>query len=82
MSKIQPRLLRTEDAADYCGGLSVSSFLSEVAPHCRKLNPAGRRVAWLRDDLDKWIDWLAGLNVKEAEPAVPMTRGLTLDDLP
>ncbi|NVN02911.1 MULTISPECIES: helix-turn-helix transcriptional regulator [Asaia] len=67
-AKIQPRLLRTEDAAEYCA-VSVSSFNRDVAPHCRKLNPSGVRVAWLRDDLDAWIDWLAGVKAGDTKPA-------------
>lgn len=74
MSRIQPRLMRTEDAAEYCGGLSVSSFMKDVAPHCRKLNPSGRRVAWDRHDLDAWIDWLAGLQPQPSGDAEPQPK--------
>ncbi|NVN44487.1 transcriptional regulator [Asaia siamensis] len=57
---MSPRLLKTEDAARYVS-LSVSAFRTQVAPWCRKLHPVAGRVAWLRDDLDAWIDRLAGI---------------------
>lgn len=61
MSEIQPRLMRVEDAARYVG-LSVSAFRSSVVPKIRKLHPQGTAVAYLRDDLDRWIDDLAGID--------------------
>lgn len=76
---MSPRLMKTEDAARYVS-LSVSAFRTQVAPQCRKLHPASGRVAWLRDDLDAWIDRLAGI---EHVPA-PMAeeRSNPLDALP
>lgn len=60
MGEVMPRLLRTEDAAEYCA-VSVSAFHKEIAPRCRKIHPVGNRVAWLRDDLDAYIDERAGI---------------------
>ncbi len=76
---MSPRLLKTEEAARYVG-LSVSSFRSEVAPWCRKLHPVAGRVAWLRDDLDAWIDRLAG--IERAPAALIEARINPLDALP
>lgn len=51
-----PAALEREQAASYCG-LSLSTFEQVVrdksAPQPRKL--AGRRVAWLRAELDAWL---------------------------
>ena len=67
MGENWPRLMNNEQAAAYCG-LSVGSFRTAVAPYCRKLNPVSGRVAWLRDDLDCWINKLAGVeSVKDIQ---------------
>lgn len=51
-----PAALERELAAGYCG-LSLSTFEKAVrdkqAPQPRQL--AGRRVAWLRAELDAWL---------------------------
>jgi predicted DNA-binding transcriptional regulator AlpA len=55
------RALSKPLAAQYVG-LSVSTFCKHVrrgeAP--RPVRFPGKRVVWLRDDLDKWLDRLAG----------------------
>lgn len=52
-----PAALQREQAAAYAG-LSVSTFEKEVrqrrAPQPRQV--AGRRVAWLRQELDAWLN--------------------------
>lgn len=54
-----PRRMNAELAAAYCGEASVRAFLSRVGatkefplPRIRE----GRRVLWLRDDLDKAME--------------------------
>lgn len=69
-----PRGMRAEVAAEYVG-LSESTFLREVAAG-RAPAPveitAGRRV-WLRDQLDGWLERLAGVAVA---PAVDLSKAL------
>jgi predicted DNA-binding transcriptional regulator AlpA len=56
-----PRAMNEESAAAYVS-LSLSSFRTEVSkgriPKPIKLTL--KRKAWLRDDLDGWLDGLAG----------------------
>ncbi len=74
-----PRLMRIKEAAEYVA-MSESAFRVWVAPECRKIHNTDRNVAWLRDDLDAWIDRRAGI-----EPVgAPVAEGRTnpLDALP
>ena len=50
-----PRALKEEWAAAYCG-LSRTTFRVEVAPTVKAVRLTPGRVAWLRDDLDEWLD--------------------------
>ncbi|CAM2754926.1 hypothetical protein CFR75_06270 [Komagataeibacter xylinus] len=54
-----PRGLRVEQAALYVG-LSVSTFLAQVAPQVPPVKLTVRRQIWLREDLDRWLDVRAG----------------------
>ena len=50
-----PRALREDLAAAYVG-LSASTFRAAVAPAVPAVRLSPGRVAWLRDDLDRWLD--------------------------
>lgn len=52
-----PRALRAEDAAYYVG-LSVTTFHQQVAPAVPAVQLTPGRKAWLREDLDAWLDGL------------------------
>lgn len=54
-----PRALRAEWAAAYVG-LSVTSFRQKVVPDLPPIRLTEKRVAWLREDLDAWLDRKAG----------------------
>jgi predicted DNA-binding transcriptional regulator AlpA len=62
-------LLSTEQAADYCG-LSSSFFnksrLTGDGPVFLKL---GRRVAYKRDDLDRWLESCRRSSTSQTEAA-------------
>lgn len=59
MSNWVPRGLPAEDAARYVG-FSTSGFRSIVAKEVPPVRLTERRVVWLRDDLDRWLDQRAG----------------------
>jgi hypothetical protein len=53
-----PRRMNAEMAAAYCGEASTRAFLARVGPNKEFPLPRvreGRRVLWLKDDLDKAI---------------------------
>lgn len=50
-----PRALRAEHAALYVG-LSPTTFHQVVAPAVPPIRLTAGRVAWLREDLDRWLD--------------------------
>jgi predicted DNA-binding transcriptional regulator AlpA len=59
---IQPRLLRADDAAEYCG-VSASHWSALVkdgrAPGPVRTDALGQRVVvWDREKLDLWVDTL------------------------
>ena len=54
-----PRALREPLAAAYVG-LSASTFRAAVAPSVPSVRLTTGRVAWLREDLDAWLDARAG----------------------
>lgn len=54
-----PRALSEPLAASYVG-LSASTFRAHVAPDVPPISLTGRRIAWLREDLDAWLDRRAG----------------------
>ncbi|WP_317135205.1 helix-turn-helix transcriptional regulator [Nguyenibacter vanlangensis] len=60
-----PRALGTDEAARYLS-LSRETFRKHVAPDIRPIH-IGRRIVWLREDLDLWLDRAAGKEVV-AEP--------------
>jgi predicted DNA-binding transcriptional regulator AlpA len=62
-----PRALREEWAALYCG-MSPTLFRERVAPEVPPVRISPGRVAWLREDLDAWLDRRAG--------RAPASRGL------
>jgi predicted DNA-binding transcriptional regulator AlpA len=49
-----------EKAAAYYVGLSPSTFRAEVAPNVRPIRLTQGRIAWLREDLDAWLERRAG----------------------
>jgi predicted DNA-binding transcriptional regulator AlpA len=55
-----PRALREELAAAYVG-LSTSTFRAKVAPELKTVHLTEKRRAWLREDLDAWLDARAGI---------------------
>lgn len=57
---IAPRALSEKDAARYLS-LSVSGFRSLVATAIRSIKLGQRRKAYLREDLDRWLDHQAGI---------------------
>ncbi|NKE43421.1 hypothetical protein HB662_01430 [Roseomonas frigidaquae] len=50
-----PRALREEWAAAYVG-LSPSTFRQAVVPAVQAVRLTAGRVAWLREDLDAWLE--------------------------
>lgn len=50
-----PRALREQLAAQYCG-LSATTFRQVVMPSVAPVQLTTGRVAWLREDLDAWLD--------------------------
>ncbi len=54
-----PRALKVELAAAYVG-LSVTSFRQMVMPSVPPVYLTEKRIAWLREDLDRWLDSRAG----------------------
>lgn len=72
-----PRGMRDELAAAYVG-LGLSTFLREVeadrAPRPVRLTP-GRKV-WLKEDLDAWLDRLAGRPAPSPDRDDPIAAAL------
>lgn len=54
-----PRVLRESFAAAYCG-VSESSFRIHIARNVRAISPTPGTRAWLREDLDDYLDGLRG----------------------
>lgn len=54
-----PRALRLPLAAAYVG-LSATAFREHVASKLSAIHLTPGTVAWLRDDLDRWLDEIAG----------------------
>ena len=51
--------------------LSTTSFRAVVVPHVPPIHLTGKRLAWLREDLDAWLDKQAGRSsVQPAEETV------------
>lgn len=50
-----PRALPIRAAAYYVG-LSPTTFRAEVATHIAPVRLSAGRIAWLREDLDRWLD--------------------------
>lgn len=61
-----PRALRLPLAAAYVG-ISPTAFTAHVAPAVKPIHPTPGTVAWLKDDLDRWLDALAGRSASEQE---------------
>ena len=61
-----PRALSAPLAAAYVS-LSEASFRTAVAPELRAVHLTRRRVAWLREDLDAWLDARAGRAAPSSE---------------
>lgn len=62
---IAPRLLSTDQAITYLGGMiGRETFMQHVAPHCRRIILSPRNFGWLREDLDRYLDHLAGIERK------------------
>jgi predicted DNA-binding transcriptional regulator AlpA len=91
MSERWPRAMKADAAAEYCG-LGLSSFHRYVAagiapapiryPAC-DTSKAPRRVAWLREDLDAWLDRMAGRTPASADDAPwPVENGSNHAALP
>lgn len=72
MSSWVPRGLSADDAARYVG-FSTSGFRSVVAKEVPAVRLTERRVIWLKDDLDRWLDRKAG---KQAESGDFLTDSL------
>lgn len=72
-----PRALREDLAAAYCG-LSPSAFQRAVAPKVPAIRPSPGCVAWLRDDLDAYLDdcRTAGQPAREEAPDDAELRAL------
>jgi hypothetical protein len=49
-----------EDMAAYYVGLSPTTFRTKVVPAVPAVHLTDRRLAWLREDLDAWLDGQAG----------------------
>ena len=54
-----PRALRVTHAAAYVG-VSEPAVRNHVAPDLRAIHVTPRTTAWLREDLDAWLDAKAG----------------------
>lgn len=54
-----PRALRVDLAAAYVG-LGETTFREIVAPEVPSVRLTEKRIVWLRDDLDRWLDRRAG----------------------
>ena len=54
-----PRALQAEQAAYYVG-LSTTTFQEVVAQDVPSVQLTEKRRAWLREDLDAWLDVRAG----------------------
>jgi predicted DNA-binding transcriptional regulator AlpA len=54
-----PRALRADLAAAYVG-LGETTFREVVATEVPPVRLTEKRVAWLREDLDRWLDRRAG----------------------
>jgi predicted DNA-binding transcriptional regulator AlpA len=67
---LSPRGLNLVEAARYIG-IGASTLAREArAGRCpRPVGPTPQRRVWLRDDLDAWLDALAGKTNPAAEPA-------------
>lgn len=63
-----PRALKAELAAYYVG-LSLTTFHQVVAPAVPAVQLTPGRKAWLREDLDAWLDSRRGTPVDGARPA-------------
>ncbi|MFH5925714.1 transcriptional regulator [Roseomonas xinghualingensis] len=50
-----PPLLSEALAAAYCGQLSVGTFRAVVVPEVPAVPLSARRIAWAKEDLDRWI---------------------------
>jgi predicted DNA-binding transcriptional regulator AlpA len=68
-----PRALREEWAAAYVG-MSASLFRTAVASEVSPVRLSKTRVAWLREDLDAWLDRRAGRVAGSTEPENPWHR--------
>ena len=73
-----PRGLSVELAAAYVG-LSASTFRSVVAPKVPPVRLTERRLAWLREDLDAWLDRRAGRVAPSQSTADDWMRALAED---
>lgn len=65
-----PRALRADLAAAYVG-LGETTFREIVAPDVPPIHLTGKRVAWLREDLDRWLDLKAGKEGTQGVTANP-----------
>ena len=64
---LTPRLLTREQAALYCGGVSVNHFLDHVAKAVPPIR-MGRRELWDIRALDRYLDGQSGIIA--AAPAI------------
>ncbi len=62
-----PRALSQPLAAAYLS-LSEGSFRAQVMPDVPPIHLTGRRIAWLKEDLDAWLDRRADRPPPEPEP--------------
>lgn len=62
-----PRALKADDAAYYVG-LSVTTFHQQVAPDVPAVQLTPGRKAWLREDLDAWLDGRRAKPVDAPQP--------------
>lgn len=70
MGEVTPRLLTTNAAIDYLGGqISQNTFREVVAPHLRRVTITPRNFGYLREDLDSYLDRLAGIERKNEATA-------------
>ncbi|QCE34176.1 hypothetical protein FAI40_01815 [Acetobacteraceae bacterium] len=65
-----PAIMDISQAAFYLGNISTVTFNKKVAPHLRKINIAGRRVGFLKKDLDAFIMHAAGVDLSEKQENV------------
>lgn len=54
-----PAAMREDRAAAYLD-VSAMFFRARIAPGIRSVRPSGRVVLYLRRDLDRWLDRMAG----------------------